>query len=389
MPNTPGPSLSPDNRLQAVGNPIDPSQFDPTAIGLCLSGGGYKAAAYHLGAIIRLNELGLLGRINRIASVSGGSITAGHLGRTWARLTWDPQGRAENLHQIFVAPLKSFLTSVNIDVPAALQGLFIPGYSGADAVQAAYAKHLFGDDTLQVLPDGPNAPRFVILATNYQLNSLWRFSSTYAADYRVGMILKPDFPLARVVAASSGFPPFFSPVNFDLSKHNVMPLEGADLHHPPYTQRAQLADGGIYDNMGLEPIWKRCGVLLVSNAGDPFDETPTPPTNWLSLLRRTLSMVHRQAENNRVRWLVEMARSGDRKLAYWPLRNTVADYPARDTVGLPAADARAAMSEPVRLWSLKSAAFTRLVRHGYSICDAAVRSFIPVSVTAKPKLPEI
>jgi len=43
-------------------------------IGLCLSGGGYRAMLFHVGALYRLNEFGLLPRIARIASVSGGSI---------------------------------------------------------------------------------------------------------------------------------------------------------------------------------------------------------------------------------------------------------------------------------------------------------------------------
>ena len=38
-------------------------------IGLCLSGGGFRAALFHLGALIRLNQLGLLSKIDRIASV--------------------------------------------------------------------------------------------------------------------------------------------------------------------------------------------------------------------------------------------------------------------------------------------------------------------------------
>jgi len=40
-------------------------------IGLCLSGGGFRAMLFHLGSLIRLNELGLLTRLERIASVSG------------------------------------------------------------------------------------------------------------------------------------------------------------------------------------------------------------------------------------------------------------------------------------------------------------------------------
>src|SRR5208282_640505 len=47
---------------------------------LCLSGGGYRAMLFHLGSLWRLNEAGLLRKLNRISSVSGGSITAGMLG---------------------------------------------------------------------------------------------------------------------------------------------------------------------------------------------------------------------------------------------------------------------------------------------------------------------
>src|ERR1044072_5945833 len=49
-------------------------------VALCLSGGGYRAMLFHLGALWRLNEAGLLRGLVRVSSVSGGSITAGVLG---------------------------------------------------------------------------------------------------------------------------------------------------------------------------------------------------------------------------------------------------------------------------------------------------------------------
>jgi predicted acylesterase/phospholipase RssA len=49
-------------------------------IALCLSGGGYRAMLFHLGTLWRLNEFGLLFRLQRISSVSGGSITGAILG---------------------------------------------------------------------------------------------------------------------------------------------------------------------------------------------------------------------------------------------------------------------------------------------------------------------
>ena len=61
-------------------------------IALCLSGGGYRAMLFHTGSLWRLNEAGLLAKLDRISSVSGGSITAGVLGLAWSQLAFDAQG---------------------------------------------------------------------------------------------------------------------------------------------------------------------------------------------------------------------------------------------------------------------------------------------------------
>ena len=47
--------------------------------GLALSGGGYRASLFHLGVTRRLHELGILQKITRLSSVSGGSILSGFL----------------------------------------------------------------------------------------------------------------------------------------------------------------------------------------------------------------------------------------------------------------------------------------------------------------------
>src|SRR5688572_28550247 len=54
-------------------------------VALALSGGGYRAALFHLGAARRLNELGILHQIDSVTSVSGGSIFAAHLA---TRIRW-------------------------------------------------------------------------------------------------------------------------------------------------------------------------------------------------------------------------------------------------------------------------------------------------------------
>ena len=80
-----------DNRPEAVQSTSStPGRLSIAAdrpqpgIALCLSGGGYRAMLFHLGALWRLNEWGYLPRLARISSVSGGSITAGVLGLKWA-----------------------------------------------------------------------------------------------------------------------------------------------------------------------------------------------------------------------------------------------------------------------------------------------------------------
>lgn len=69
--------------------PGDQNAPAPSGIALHLSGGGYRAMVFHLGALWRLNELGYLPTLARISSISGGSITAGTLGLKWTRLQFD------------------------------------------------------------------------------------------------------------------------------------------------------------------------------------------------------------------------------------------------------------------------------------------------------------
>jgi NTE family protein len=121
---------------------------------LCLSGGGYRAMVFHLGALLRLNEAGLLRRLARISSVSGGSISAGMLGLKWPRLRFDAGGVATNLVSEVVEPIRA-LAGRTIDSIAITVGAVLPGVSIGDKVEAAYRKHLFGDATLQHLPDHP------------------------------------------------------------------------------------------------------------------------------------------------------------------------------------------------------------------------------------------
>ena len=86
----------------------DESKQPRPGVALCLSGGGYRAMVFHLGTLIRLNELGQLRKLARVSSVSGGSITAGVLGLNWKKLKFNANDQAENLMDMVIRPLMDF-----------------------------------------------------------------------------------------------------------------------------------------------------------------------------------------------------------------------------------------------------------------------------------------
>src|SRR5215218_1741344 len=86
--------------------PGEPRRPPEPGIALCLSGGGYRAMLFHLGALWRLNEAGYLPRLDRVSSVSRGSMTNGALANAWARLDFDDAGVARNFGPALVDPVR-------------------------------------------------------------------------------------------------------------------------------------------------------------------------------------------------------------------------------------------------------------------------------------------
>jgi Patatin-like phospholipase len=99
------------------GEPADEQPRDGTA--LCLSGGGYRAMLFHLGALWRLNELAILKDLDRVSSVSGGSITAAVLGMNWSRLGFDQAGVGQQFHEAVVDPIRKLANLSNASIHAA------------------------------------------------------------------------------------------------------------------------------------------------------------------------------------------------------------------------------------------------------------------------------
>lgn len=364
----PDPDTQTSSPVHAI--PTDPAGGPRPGIALCLSGGGYRAMLFHLGTLWRLNEMAYLPKLVRVSSVSGGSITAGVLGHRWNALGF-VNGIATQFQQQIVATVRT-MAGQTVDVGDILKGIFTPGTIG-DKVVASYNKFLFNHATLQALPD---APRFVINATNVQSGALWRFSKPYMWDWRVGKVEHPTTELAVAVGASSAFPPVLSPAQLKLKNSDFVPGTGFDLQKPPFTENVVLTDGGVYDNLGLETAWKEYDTILVSDAGGKMAPDPDPHTDWARHALRINDLIDNQVRSLRKRQVIGSFKSGERKGAYWGIRSGIADYPAPSPLPCPA-DQTAALAEyPTRLAAVPDVAQQRLINWGYAICDVAMRAHV-------------
>ncbi len=345
-------------------------------VALCLSGGGYRAMLFHVGALWRLNELGWLPKLDRVSSVSGGSITAGTLGLHWGLLAFDAQGVASDFEAQLVRPIRA-VAGKTIDVWAVLAGILIPGRSVAAMVARAYRRNLFAKATLQQLPDQPDGPRFVINATNLQTGVLWRFSKPYMADYTIGMVSDPVVELAVAVAASSAFPPLLSPLKLKLDPAAFAAQGRGPNYREPFDGEATLSDGGVYDNLGLETAWKNYKTILVSDGGAKLQPEAKVPCDWVRQAIRASSVIDNQVVSLRKRETIAGYEDGERTGTYWGIRSEIDNFgPPPGSLPCPPEQTAVLAATATRLRAMDAILQERLINWGYAICDAAMRRWV-------------
>ena len=354
----------------ARATPIDGDKLEDIT-GFCLSGGGYRAMLFHAGAVFRMNELGLLKKLNRVSSVSGGSMTAAALALAYPKFQYDAAGRVPtaDLTKLFLKPILDQADD-SIDVGAAFGGIN-PFSSAAKEAGKSYEKNLTrGAKLAQVTA----SPTFVFNATSLMTGAVVRFRSDYIADYHIGTMTGLDIPLSQVVAASAGFPPVLSPTVIDISSAKSDPKTAGPLAREPFIKTAVLTDGGVYDNLGTETVWKRCRNIFVSNAGKPFGFEDDPKHNWLEQSLRIIDIVMDQAEDLRERILVHAYEIGARNGAMWGLTSGL-NKPAERPAMLTAAEFDAAQAVPTRLTKFSKADQALLLKAGYAHAASRIRKY--------------
>lgn len=353
--------------------------LDGKTIGIALSGGGFRATLFGLGSLWRLNDAGVLGKLDRVTSVSGGSILAGILAHRWKDLHFI-DGRAQNFSEVIAKPVREFC-SQTIDIGAGLAGLLVPFKTAGDFLADRYSKDLFGDTTVKNLPvAGEGNPLFIFYATNLQTGRSFRFRQDFLADYLLGVSATTDVPLAVAVAASSAFPPIFSPIV--IKTDPAAWKEGSALPNlAKLRKRIVLADGGVYDNMGLESLVDKVDIVLVSDAGAPFDIEEEPAEDNVFQLGRVRDILIDQTRALRKRWLITEFEVGRMHGAYWGIGTAMSAYAPVPCMAADSAVSEALKGVPTRLSAFDAERQGRLINWGYALCDVSLRARANLPVT--------
>lgn len=249
-------------------------QPSPPKVALCLSGGGYRAALFHLGVLRCLHEMGILQSVTTISSVSGGSIISAYLAKRMVDEEMNGHIHFVNWEQDVSKGFREFTKKDVRTWPMLIHlpwNWLTPKWR-ARHLQWNYDRALFRitennkERSLQ-LSDLPTQPEFVFCATDLTFGTNWEFTRDKVGSYKAGTANKGEWPVALAVTASSSFPPVFGPLRLELDpKEFKTTFKGRDHK---LLKRVKLNDGGVYDNLGLEPA-KRHKVVLISDGGSPF-----------------------------------------------------------------------------------------------------------------------
>lgn len=290
------PATTTPTATESTVAPAPPPDYSGmTNLSLCLSGGGYRAMLFHLGALWRLNEMGLLPEIIQVESVSGGSIVAAQLVLNWQKLHLIENHNVSPWFKAVVADPIVRQARHTIDRRAIIAGVLIPGLSPSFLVATALdGGELFDGKRLQDLP-GPPAPTLTLVATDMETGLPWVFKKDFIGSPGRGF-LGNNVRIADAVAASAAFPPVLSPAAFDFS-YTTQRLTGektgvVNILH------VKLADGGLINNLGSD-LCEGPGVGVVSDAANPVTDSKTGAT-WIGQYYRITNIIY-DAKERRLR----------------------------------------------------------------------------------------
>jgi hypothetical protein len=280
-------------------------------IGLSLSGGGYRAAGFHLGTLDYLNRVQLLSSVQILSTVSGGTFTG--MSYVLSRQQKIPfEAYFHNYYKFLrdtdlVKRALDTLGKGKAQAPSGRQDLIV-------SIAQVYAETFLKDEDDRPIRfgrilDSDLSPlgEVVFNATEFQHGIAFRFQKSSTGGKIGNGYLSitseeaAQLRLADIAAASSCFPGGFEPLAFP-DDFTWPDGKIPDTIRKKFPQPFALMDGGVYDNQGLESMLLAdgreaydLGAAIVSDVSQKCDNLYTLPKPKESRLldRLTLKAVNR------------------------------------------------------------------------------------------------
>jgi len=265
----------------------------PHGAALCLSGGGWRAAYFHLGVIKHLRSRGCLGHVKQVVGVSGGAVVAALLWKHASLSSEDAIRRVEEdlnrinsfgVRQVGLAwlPLRTWI------LRRLLQGIFKT--TGDRPFEAS----LVSCDLRRC------APVYFDLKSDGSVEARWHGGGDGRPDAWVSARVSKSFDVASACVCSAAFPLFYAAQPF--TKEHLTVAAGDSAAGPnrlgsmavgAFPDRS-LTDGGVFDNLGLTAVSNPSLDLWVSDASGPLDQVDALFGTALSSVSRTVDLLMAQ-----------------------------------------------------------------------------------------------
>lgn len=343
-------------------------------ISLSLSGGGIRAVVFHMGVLKYLAEIKALERVSRISSVSGGSILVGLILHE-NNMVWPSSN--EYINEIF-SRLHNKLCNKSIVRDALIYILKNPS-----KIKLLIYRANWLSETLQVMwginekmNDLPDYPECSFNGTTAENGKRFRLKKLNCGDYELGYASSNNFLLADAVAMSAAFP--LGIETFIINSSNMtwykrdrfVDSEGSEKLIKSQYKKIHIYDGGVYDNLGIEPFYdsgeqklkkgNRC--ILVSDAGAPLDRGFSLYAFNPLRFKRVIDIIQEQNRSLRIRSLCNFFEKNPKSGAYFWIKDDVKNYKEEQ-------DRKCAINYPTNINKIPKEKFDSIIRHGYTVAQ--------------------
>ena len=317
-------------------------------LGLCLSGGGFRASFYHIGVLARMAELGMLKHVEVISTVSGGSIVGAAYYLLLKQLLESTPEKAaepndnvlndsdytklvEKLEKHFLQAVQKNLRMRTFANPLKNMRMSLPKYSRSDAIGELYEKYIYRPlieitdrsimmSDLLITPYGYDpgefhpfdktignaarthkVPILVLNATSLNTGHNWCFTARWMGEVpprnlNMRDIDKKDrYRRVRYREIETRKNKDFRLGSAVAASAGVPglfpPMAVSDLY---IGRRVQLVDGGVFDNQGIVGVLDPdhlCSDIIISDASGQSDAVDNPDTRIFNVLANTSSIL--------------------------------------------------------------------------------------------------